>query len=591
MNLISLIKSGKHFGEKALLTSMCFSMLNFGCSKSPIESSEPEDYVELSENTEVLNQNTLGKLTSVENGVLTFSEATTQSKSLKKDDIVICKISDATPNGFLGKINYTSEEGDTVKTTPACLEEAIESCNIHFSRRLVPDKSSVGKLGEGVYLNKSSAGFDFNIEIENKVLYDADKNPLTTDDQIMANGNISFNMNIEGDMNINPLLRLQHFLFEDIISENVQLDLNAQASGFNIDKEINVGPPIYLAAFAAGPVIFTPQIQLKVGLDGEVSISTASVTQEASLTAGIEYKNKKWDVIKDFSNDFDFKPPVFSGNADAKLYAGPQLSLLVYGITGPYVEPNAFLRGVVNVDTNPWWQLYGGLEAKVGAEADILGYTLVDYHTTAIEFEKLLSEAEGQFPWEYVELKNDDGSMEAGWTWGSAPNPCGNLLDGLFGWFSILTPQKYPFKLQKVKIYFESKHTAQKGFYLHVHKSSGETLLPTPFGINYNEIIAQTTFPGWWEKDLSDYEITIDSGKINVGICEKYIYCSKSSPPKTHCWSLGVDIDTEGGHSKMIGSIFAGSNLYIDTIDCGNSIDLMIRAGGLVPRKNKGSLQ
>jgi hypothetical protein len=71
---------------------------------------------------------------------------------------------------------------------------------------------------------------------------------------------------------------------------------------------------------------------------------------------------------------------------------------------------------------------------------------------------------------------------------------------------------------------------------LHVWDQTGNDLLPT-FLIPSNEI----SVPGWWEKDISDFDIIIYSGKIKVGMCQCYLPYAYPPPcpfPPNHYFLL-----------------------------------------------------
>ncbi|MGD1995073.1 MAG: hypothetical protein PVI59_17920, partial [Anaerolineae bacterium] len=60
----------------------------------------------------------------------------------------------------------------------------------------------------------------------------------------------------------------------------------------------------------------------------------------------------------------------------------------------PHAEIDGYLRLHADVDAIPWWQLYGGLDAKVGAKAEIFGRTLLDYQPPPWQlYEELLAQA------------------------------------------------------------------------------------------------------------------------------------------------------------------------------------------------------
>ena len=148
------------------------------------------------------------------------------------------------------------------------------------------------------------------------------------------------------------------------------------------------------------PVVVVPVLTINVGADGSVHIGvTTGVTQQATLVAGVKYINNQWETIKDFSNRFTYNPPTLSAGLNLKGYTGPQLSLLLYGILGPYTEVRAYLKLEADIFANPWWKLYGGLDAPVGFKVDIFGLSVTEYEAfTIIDYRIILAQAQLNTP-------------------------------------------------------------------------------------------------------------------------------------------------------------------------------------------------
>jgi hypothetical protein len=202
-----------------------------------------------------------------------------------------------------------------------------------------------------------------------------------------------------------------------------------------------------------------------------------------------------------------------------------------------------------------------------------------------------------------VELQNDDGSAErvislvnlydngtkcAGspiwlakwlgvgleWSWGNFTSltPAPDVVpDGQYGFSATLIPSAYPFKLEKVKMYFYDNAPLGDSFYLHVWDEQNNDLLPSPFSISSQEIKA----PGWWEKDIEDFHVIVNSGKIQVGICQKNIphYDVAVDWFPTLKVYLGGDIDATGNSNVVHGGLFLKER----------NMNYMIRAEGTCP--------
>ncbi len=142
---------------------------------------------------------------------------------------------------------------------------------------------------------------------------------------------------------------------------------------------ITVTLPIPVPPFAL-PVLMVPVVTLYVGLDGEVSVDmTTGVTESASLTAGVEYKNSEWGPVSDFEIDFDYQPPELYASASVKAYVEPDFALLIYGIAGPYATLQGYLQLDADINDEPWWSLYGGIAVGAGVSVEVIGYEIVDF--------------------------------------------------------------------------------------------------------------------------------------------------------------------------------------------------------------------
>lgn len=357
--------------------------------------------------TKVLDNSTMQKLSSVsgDGSRLTFSETTTQLESLSPGDIIVSGTSNVASDGLLRKVTTVSKSGNqvVVETTQATLEDAIQKGTIEVSKTLtLNDVRSAVALKKGVALTKkklqAQALEGFYVEITDVVLYDDDGNLETTNDQIKANGSISLDPSFNFGMAIDNF-QVKQLTFSNTIVETAEIELVAKATILEINKKVEIArynfTPITVWVGWV-PVVITPVLTVNVGLDGKVSVGiTSSVTQQATLTAGLSYNNGQWSPISNFSNDFQFNPPSLSASAEVKAYAGPQVNLLLYGVVGPYGEITGYLELDADVFANPWWELYGGLQADVGVRVEVLGHQITDYeHPGVIGYRKLLAHAE-----------------------------------------------------------------------------------------------------------------------------------------------------------------------------------------------------
>lgn len=336
----------------------------------------PEEYV-LESNAHELDTLDVVSYDS-ESGEVIFSD----NPNLRVGDVFIAGASESTPGGLLRKIQ--SVDGNSAQTSRATINDATKECDFHIQNiRLVPaNKSLIGKNG-----------FDFEIPAINAVLYDADNNQETTNDQITLEGGLSFNLEVSDFDLVVDASGLEEFNFDTNSSENLELRLNSKTS-VGLSKTQQIYPDIYCAPIPVGPFILVPVVEINATIEGEVSVSNAAISQTANLYTGIDYSHGEWTPSSSFTNNFDFEAPTFSQDLNAKVSIGPKVKLLVYDLAGISSGVEGYLRAEVNPTENPWWKLFGGVQASVGANLEVFGWPIAEYSTGVVDLEELLAQAE-----------------------------------------------------------------------------------------------------------------------------------------------------------------------------------------------------
>jgi hypothetical protein len=360
------------------------------------------------ETTEILPGTATQYLTSIsgDGTVFTFSQSTPELQALNPGDIMVGEVAENAPYGFLRKVTSTSSSAGQVivNTTGATLEEAIESGSLQVSHLLTPGDVRSGTLARGVTLaepRQVQGGLYFLYTLDDVVLYDDDGDPDTTNDQITASGSIRLEPRFDFGLAVDGF-HLEELSFTSGADETAELKIVAEVDYPIIKTEKEIAEhhfnPITVA-IGPFPVVIVPVLTVNVGVDGSVHIGvTTGVTQEAALRAGLRYASGTWSPVREFSNEFHFNPPQLSAGVDLKGYAGAQLSLLLYGVTGPYAKVNAYLKLEADPFAVPWWQLYGGLEVPVGVEIEIFSHLIAGYEATVIDYRLLLAQAQENNP-------------------------------------------------------------------------------------------------------------------------------------------------------------------------------------------------
>ena len=358
------------------------------------------------ETTEVLPPETTQHLASIsgEGSVYTFTQSTPDLQALAPGDIMVGDATENAPYGFLRKvISASTDDGQfIVETEGATIAEAVERGSLHVSGTLSPDQASGARLAPGVTLASTpqvQGGLSFSYSLENVILYDADGSVGTTNDQIRANGSLRIEPRFEVAMEADGL-DLQEFTFMTYTDERAELEIISEFETPTIGVELLLAehvfdkPPITVW-IGPVPVVIVPVLSVHVGVDGSVHAGLRlGATQEATLVAGAQYADDAWSLIGEFSNEFYIDPPELSAETDLKGYAGAELALMLYGVTGPYARLNGYRELEADPFATPWWTIYGGLEVPVGVRIEVLSNLIADYEGVVIDYRLVLAQAE-----------------------------------------------------------------------------------------------------------------------------------------------------------------------------------------------------
>lgn len=360
------------------------------------------------ETTEVLPDATLDDLVSVsaDGAVFTFDGTSSALSELDPGDVLVAGVTDATPEGALRKVTNTTMVGDdvVVTTEQATLEDAIQEGDFAYSGKLVPSQVVRSTQLAGVSLaSVDGLADEFYVKIDD-VEFDIDGNPATTYDILEVDGSVRFGLDFDFTWSIDDWT-LKQLEFVSRATETAELEVrwNILSVDFLDKEKILARYTLTPVTVMAGPVpvVFTPEIVVKVSLKGEIKVGlVGKTTQEAVFTAGIRYGAGTWKPVADLDNTFSADPPAVSGSAalDIKAAGSVDLGLKLYGIAGPYCGIQAYMKLEADTAQDPWWTLYGGLEVPMGVKVEALGKTLADYETVAIGYRVALRQAQTNDP-------------------------------------------------------------------------------------------------------------------------------------------------------------------------------------------------
>ncbi|MEX0932553.1 MAG: fibrobacter succinogenes major paralogous domain-containing protein [Candidatus Pacearchaeota archaeon] len=338
-----------------------------------------------------------------ENDVIYFSEPVNYGGGT----IVVSAPSQEAPNGFLKKVESLSSDKKAAFTTQTTLEEAIGDGGYIASGELSTQGAIVSFENEQLHQSyredlalralvsvDDSNNQKLRLSFNDFIIYDFDKNPLTTNDQIRVSGKIIFDPGYRFEIKKEDG-RIERLLFELNLNETSELRVEKESylQDLVLEKEVKIGDidfSPFIAAYAGIiPIVISPEIGIYVNMHGTLSPLSILVKQEANLSAGLEYTGGQWGTTHNFSNDFDLD---LSNSRAQSFETGLDLrmSFLFYGIAGPFVG----VGGGFEFKTSfSHLSLYGGLEAQIGMDTGVLSSAIGDFSPrTLIRSNKLLYE-------------------------------------------------------------------------------------------------------------------------------------------------------------------------------------------------------
>lgn len=344
--------------------------------------------------TKVLDDDSLARITHVadDRSTIDLSGTTPMLDALTPGDVIVAKVSPTTPVGLLRKVERVDREPLRIVTSVASLADAFERAHLTLHRELgaadlkAPlSTQSLRPLGvhplggAGV-----SADGALTLGVNDLVVYDLDGDPTTTHDQARITGNVSIHPAIDLTVDIADF-KLKEATLGFTGTQSATLGAVIDA-GYTFD-ESRVVPAFTFAPITVPiggvPVVVVPKVDVRFGAKGALTVALSTDASEtASFQVGVGYKDGAWGATKSGTFGATLDPPSIDGKLSLKTYAGPELDLLLYGVSGPYANVRGYLALDADLAGVPCFNLHGGLESGLGVKIDLLGANVVDYATT-----------------------------------------------------------------------------------------------------------------------------------------------------------------------------------------------------------------
>jgi len=339
---------------------------------------DPEASAELSGFTQTGDQRELDFRANV--GVL---------NDLASGDVLIAGPTAQTPAGALVVVDQASDAnaGFVVQGHAAALGDAFEELHIAIDGTLTAGPTVAPQvLNERVRRAQQALGTSVAISISSG----SDGNTVALDGSLALDSDLGLTLDFDFSK-----LQLDQLNLSFTGKETFLANLTGHGQE-TIDETVPLGSipfaPITVlipTPVGAVPVVLTPEVELQAGLKGGISGDLATgVTQRASFTAGVGYKDGSFAGFSNHQNDFDFEPPTYGASANIRAWAGPKLDVLIYGAVGPFAGVEGFVEASASVEGPPPC-VTGTLDAGLTAIAGMS--FLADYSTTLFDARKPLA--------------------------------------------------------------------------------------------------------------------------------------------------------------------------------------------------------
>ncbi len=313
---------------------------------------------------------------------LVFAHPTAETTGWKVGDLVVFGDTPTTPDGFFGRVATT--DGTTVTTTAASLQEMIQQGVIDYTKSFSP--SDIVKV---TALDSGLAG---DVRICNSLTASLPAKKGATSVALTVGGDICFTPTIKLKAHFS-LTHLPDIYFDVGAGMTGSLDVTGAAT-IAIDDAVPI-LDVSLATFdiQLGPIplVIKPEISISVGASGEVTASvTAGITSAVDAYGGFSFngKHKRFDAFSGHSESFGFQQPTPQATATLRGYGGPQLTLLIYGLAGPFINLEGYTQLDVDLLNSP---LHGGFDLNAGISSTKL--LKLEYSVQLFEYDKVLATA------------------------------------------------------------------------------------------------------------------------------------------------------------------------------------------------------
>lgn len=401
--------------SRTALPLVLLPLLVLACGSSegepPGAAVAPADEItyELFDTTTLLGPADLVGLQSAPDGTLSYATAPASLATVQPGQVLLAGVSDATPGGLLRIVVEAVHDGPalTMKTRQAPIQVAFRKLHLKAQRDVTGFGGAPAQLADvstrGLTPQDEVLGFDADATLPlDFLLYDADNNPRTTNDQVGIKGEIGggfhFGIGVDVDwdvVNVVPDLVKQCLLAPADLLTGKLPDCSLTALlpelilSFEADPFMKTHASLYgaasleysksfplanipLAAIPIGPVVLVPTVTVSAEVSGAASASfTVGARGAIELTSSVKASTKHPSSpevvpIAVKKAEFQADDTKIVLQAQGKVGVGAALSVLLWGFAGPYAKATAFAEVQADVQANPCWSLHVGVDTSLG---------------------------------------------------------------------------------------------------------------------------------------------------------------------------------------------------------------------------------
>jgi formylglycine-generating enzyme required for sulfatase activity len=337
--------------------------------------------VVITEGTKVLDYNSLSLITEfTKSGDLTFVAENGMVAAIDEGDVIVCGVSEATPEGLLRKVvsKHRLKDGSVQFTTEqATLKDAIADGGTNmFTKKIMPSDIVRAETKEGVSY-KAVEGKD-GLLSGFKLTFD--EAPLG--DTSTLNGYLTFEPHLFFELDVDWDLDLDFYFaigFDETMGAEFQV---TGATGIDVNETVASFPlsPIVIPCGTI-PIVIVPKIEILVSANGELTGRVAvRVDQELGKKVGYRYDDG-WSPINEGTNSFTAQPPHYDVEGNIKVAAGPEVSVALYGVLGLRSSFQGYSELIV--DNSIDYQF--GMFADIGVFLTVFGWDIFNATLATID--------------------------------------------------------------------------------------------------------------------------------------------------------------------------------------------------------------